>query len=604
MFLPSSSFLNQVNVQLALCLPVYIIGILRFGKSAFNSLLTKAANMDVLIFAGSSAAFFYSLTGTLLIETSNKHHYLFYETSASIITLVLLGNFLEKRAVKQTTSSIKELQELQPKTATLIHLDNSTSTINTNEIIIGIRLLVKQGEAIPTDGIIFEGQGAVDDSLISGEAKPISKVKNDHVIAGAILAHGLIKISATTKINDNTISHIEKLVVNAQENQPKIQRVGDKVSSVFVPVVLLCAIFTFVASWQFASLSIQQAIMSSIAVLVISCPCAMGLATPTAIMVGIGKAAKSGILMKGGDTLEKLATANTFIFDKTGTLSSGEFKIKNINCLAQENETTIKSIVKSLETHSNHPIALSLVKELSDSPTIELSSIKETKGMSIEGFDQQKNLWKIGSFKINQNAISSDADLFILKNNSLVAEIFISDFIKDGAKDLIQHLQKLNKRVILLSGDKKNNCLDVVNKLGINEFYFEQSPQQKYELIEQLTKDNTTVMAGDGINDAPALSIAHVGISFGEASAIAKDSSDVIILGKDQLKKVELAITNANQTLTTIKQNLFWALSYNLLAIPIAGLGLLSPIIAAGSMAFSDLIVIGNSIRLKFKSNF
>ena len=330
----------------------------------------------------------------------------------------------------------------------------------------------------------------------------------------------------------------------------------------------------------------------------------MGLATPTAIMVGIGKAAKSGILMKGGGTLEKLATANTFIFDKTGTLSSGEFKIKNINCLAQENETTIKSIVKSLETHSNHPIALSLVKELSDSPTIELSSIKETKGMSIEGFDQQKNLWKIGSFKINQNAISSDADLFILKNNSLVAEIFISDFIKDGAKDLIQHLQKLNKRVILLSGDKKNNCLDVVNKLGINEFYFEQSPQQKYELIEQLTKDNTTVMAGDGINDAPALSIAHVGISFGEASAIAKDSSDVIILGKDQLKKVELAITNANQTLTTIKQNLFWALSYNLLAIPIAGLGLLSPIIAAGSMAFSDLIVIGNSIRLKFKSNF
>ena len=604
MFLPSSSFLNQVNVQLALCLPVYIIGILRFGKSAFNSLLTKAANMDVLIFAGSSAAFFYSLTGTLLIETSNKHHYLFYETSASIITLVLLGNFLEKRAVKQTTSSIKELQELQPKTATLIHLDNSTSTINTNEIISGSRLLVKQGEAIPTDGIIFEGQGAVDDSLISGEAKPISKVKNDLVIAGAILAHGLIKISATTKINDNTISHIEKLVVNAQENQPKIQRVGDKVSSVFVPLVLLCAIFTFVASWQFASLSIQQAIMSSIAVLVISCPCAMGLATPTAIMVGIGKAAKSGILMKGGDTLEKLATANTFIFDKTGTLSSGEFKIKNINCLAQENETTIKSIVKSLETHSNHPIALSLVKELSDSPTIELSSIKETKGMSIEGFDQQKNLWKIGSFKINQNAISSDADLFILKNNSLVAEIFISDFIKDGAKDLIQHLQKLNKRVILLSGDKKNNCLDVVNKLGINEFYFEQSPQQKYELIEQLTKDNTTVMAGDGINDAPALSIAHVGISFGEASAIAKDSSDVIILGKDQLKKVELAITNANQTLTTIKQNLFWALSYNLLAIPIAGLGLLSPIIAAVSMAFSDLIVIGNSIRLKFKSNF
>ena len=601
MFVNEDSILNNPYLQLLLCFPVFIIGTIHFGKSAWYSIKEKAVNMDVLIFIGSSAAFIYSLIGSIFLDPINAHHYLFFETAASIITLVLLGNFIEKRAVKKTTSSLVELQELQVKTATLIHLNNETSTINSNEIIRGNKLLIKQGETIPTDGIIFEGQGSIDESLISGEAKPVIKKVANLVIAGSILIDGTIRINATKDIRNNTISQIEKLVTNAQQEQPSIQKIGDKVSSIFVPIVLLIALFTFFASWQLASTGIQQALLSSIAVLVISCPCAMGLATPTAVMVGIGKSSKNGALIKSGETIEKIAQANTYVFDKTGTLTTGNFKLEKINCFTNSIEEEIRSIVKSLEANSTHPLALSLVNNLIASNTISLSDIKETKGVSISGNDSQNNKWVLGSFRILEDSNKSDADLFLLKNNKLVAELFLEDEIKEDAIHLINFLKESNKRVVLMSGDHQRSCKQVADQLGITEFYYELLPEKKLEHIKELTAKDIVVMVGDGINDAPSLSLAHVGISFGNASDIAQNSAAVIIIGENNLTKVIETIKNSKLTLKTIKQNLFWALAYNVIAIPIAALGLLSPIIAAGSMAFSDLIVIGNSIRLKFK---
>ncbi len=601
MFFKEESFLNNPLLQLCLCLPVYIIGTMRFGKSAWFSIKEKYANMDVLIFTGTSAAFIYSIIGSFFLDPLNAHHYLFFETAASIITLVLLGNFIEKRAVKKTTSSLVDLKKLQVKKATLIHLSNKTSIIPSNEIAKGNKLLINLGEKIPTDGTIFDGEGLIDESLISGESTPVIKKENDVVIAGSILIDGSIKIVATKNIQENTISEIEKLVVGAQQNQPSIQKIGDKVSSIFVPAVLIISLFTFFASWQFASLGIQQSILSSIAVLVISCPCAMGLATPTAVMVGIGKSSKDGALIKSGETLEKIAQANTYVFDKTGTLTTGNFILKKINCFKAIDEKEIRSIVRSLEAHSNHPIAISLSKELKESNERELTEIKETKGISIEGLDNNKNNWKVGSFKILKERHDTQANLFVLKNNLLVAEIFIEDELKKDAIELINFLKTNKKRIVLMSGDQKKRCTQIANQLNINEFYYELLPEEKLTHIKKLTKENIVVMIGDGINDAPALSLAHVGISFGNATEIAKNSSEVVIIGENNLLKVIKTIENSHLTLKTIKQNLFWALGYNVIAIPIAAIGLLSPIIAAGSMAFSDLVVIGNSVRLKFK---
>lgn len=602
MIVSENSLLNNPFVQLGLCIPVFTIGVLHFGKSAWGSIKEKYANMDVLIFIGSSSAFIYSLYGSILLDTTDFHHYLFFETSASIITLVLLGNFLEKRAVKNTTSSLKDLQNLQVKSATLIAKDGNTISINSADIKKEDCLLIKQGESIPTDGIVLNGSGNVNESLLTGESEPILKDNSCRVIAGSILIDGTLEIKALSNTENNTISQIEKLVVQAQENQPSIQKIGDKVSSVFIPIVLCISAFTFIASWQFASLGIQQSMLSAIAVLVISCPCAMGLATPTAVMVGIGKLAKNGALIKSGDSLEKIATADTFIFDKTGTLTNGNFKITKIVTHQDLSSQQCNSILKSLETHSNHPIAKSIVNQLAVSKKIKLQSIKESKGISISGKDNEDSIWTLGSDRILNQSVESNANLFLTKNHSLAAEIWIEDEIKEDAATLINYLKATNKRIILLSGDKKEKCIAVAKALGIDEYHYRMLPDEKLALVRKLTSNQNTVMLGDGINDAPALCSAQVGISFGEATDIAQNSAEVIVLGKDNLNKVIQVIQASKETYKTIKQNLFWALAYNVIAIPVAAIGLLSPIIAAGSMAFSDLVVIGNSLRIKYKT--
>ena len=601
MFLDQSNILYNPLVQLILCIPVYIIGIIYFGKSAFGSLKIGVPNMDVLIFIGSSAAFFYSIYGWwLFYGTDLVGQYLFFETSATIITLVLLGNVLEHRSVKQTTTALKELSEIQNIIAKKV-VGDKIIEIKFEDIKVGDILIINNGDIIPIDGKIIWGNCTVDESMITGESLPTNKEISSEVIGGTIINSGNVKIEVVN-VGDNTIlSQIIDLVKNAQKNQPEIQKLGDKVSSIFVPIVLIISISTFFISHFFFNISSIDAFLRSVAVLVISCPCAMGLATPTAIMVGIGRAAKNGILIKGGQTLEKMASIKNIAFDKTGTITTGDFKINNFNVI-EGDVKEIKNIVYNIEKHSSHPIAKSLIKELDQySKEIDLNNINEENGLGITAH-HNGNQYFIGR-NISGEKYKKH-DVYITKNNILIATINLVDEIKSGTHQVIKDLKNSGYSTILISGDSKEKCNLVNNELSFNSLFSEQLPKSKLDKIEELNNKNATMMLGDGINDAPALAKATLGVSLGNASQIAIQSSEIILLNNNNLKQLPKALQIGKHTLLTIKQNLFWAFSYNIIAIPIACCGYLNPMWAALFMAFSDVIVIGNSIRLKFKKIF
>jgi Cu+-exporting ATPase len=438
--------------------------------------------------------------------------------------------------------------------------------------------------------------------MITGESESILKSNAENVIGGTILIDGNIKMEAQKVGEDTVLSHIIKLVKQAQNNKPNIQRLGDKVSSIFVPVVLIISLLTFVISHYLFDISTSDAVMRSIAVLVISCPCAMGLATPTAVMVGLGRAAKMGILIKGGNTLEEFAKIKHIVFDKTGTLTSGEFKIDEINC-EESQKNTIVNLLYSLEIHSSHPIAKSIIKSLENKASLlDISDLKEIKGMGIEA------KWKDDSYKLGSGKFVNHSDenyqLFLFKNDSLIASIKCSDEQKENLSDTIQNLKNVGLTTTILSGDKQKKCEELGQSIGIDTVYGEQLPHEKLEKIEQLNKEGLSAMVGDGINDAPALAKAHVGISLGGSTEVAIESAQIVVLNTSNLKQIEQAYKISQHTLLTIKQNLFWAFSYNIVAIPIAALGFLNPMWGALFMAFSDVIVIGNSLRLKKKKIF
>ena len=601
MFLPKVLFLQDALVQFVLCLPVFIVGLMYFGKSALSSLRSRLPNMDVLIMMGSSAAFLYSIYGWLLFYgTSQVHNFLFFETTATIITLVLLGNVLEHRSVKQTTTAIAELSEIQIGVAK-IEINGEISEIPFDQIRVNDILIVNTGDKIPVDGILVWGEALIDESMLTGESIPINKEVKSNVIGGTIVTSGSVKIKANSVGKDMLLSQIIELVKNAEENKPNIQSMGDKVSAIFVPIVFGISVLTFFISHVYFAISMQDALLRAIAVLVISCPCAMGLATPTAVMVGIGRAAKKGILLKGGGTLEKLASIKRIVFDKTGTLTTGDFSVKKINILEGE-EQYVKSIIFNLEKHSSHPIAVSLVKNLeSEVEVFELEDVKEEKGIGISA-KLGNDIFQIGSSRLLQN--TEEHDLFLLKNNKVIATIDIEDELKSDIKKVLLQVKDFNINSVLLSGDKRKKCENLNEKLHFSEVYTEQLPHQKLEKIEELVTKTPTAMFGDGINDAPALARATVGISIGNATQVAIQSADVILLDKTRLHQLPKALQVARHTLLTIKQNLFWAFAYNIVAIPIAALGFLNPMWGALFMAFSDVVVIGNSVRLKYKKIF
>ncbi len=597
-------FLSDPWTQLAICLPVYLIGFFHFGKSSWTALKNGTTHMDVLIFIGATAAFVYSLIGTF----SNELNYIFYETSATIITLVLLGNYMEKRAVKQTTTAIEELSELQVEYARKVMPSGTVVTVEVDAVMPGDTLLVSEGDRVPVDGVVLKGSADLDESMLTGESLPVGKSTDDPVMAGSIVQNGNITIAATASSRDTVLARMIELVKSAQHNKPQIQRLADKISGIFVPAVLSIAALTLLLSTLVFGLPFQNAMMNSIAVLVISCPCAMGLATPTAVMVGVGRLAKNGILIKGGATVEIFSKVKNFVFDKTGTLTSGDFRIRDIQYFNGD-PNLANAIILKMERHSNHPIAKSLVEEIENGKrfsvngsAIKFKKINEIKGKGVLAIDEAGAEYRLGTkrFSLPGTDPAIEAPLYLSKNETPLAAIRIEDDIKPEAEETIQWLHQHGKRVVLLSGDAKDKTAAVARQLNIDEYYGEKLPDEKLQIIEQLSAKSPTAMVGDGINDAAALAKATVGISLGNASGIAIQSAQVVLL-KNSLKKIPEALTISDATLLTIKQNLFWAFAYNIVAIPVAALGFLSPMWGALFMAFSDVVVIGNSIRLRFK---
>jgi len=599
MFLPFE-WLHKPLVQLALSLPVMAVGIIHFGKSAFYSLKNGMPNMDVLIFIGSTSAFIYSLIGTFFFS-EDAENYLFYETAATIITLVLLGNVLEHRSVQKTSSAIGELSKLQNPEAKRISEVGEVEVIDADNLRIGDLVQLNEGDRVPVDGKVKTGSAYLDESMLTGESEAINKNKGDKMIGGTILQSGNLQMTVSRVGSDTILSKIIELVKKARSEKPEIQRLGDRVSAVFVPVVIGIALITFSAWILIGDVPFSKAMMNAIAVLVISCPCAMGLATPTAVMVGVGRAAREGILFKGGATIEEFAGIKRIIFDKTGTLTKGELKVSDLALYGEMDLQEVLSVVYSMEQFSSHPIARSLSREMktkgaSSLPLLEQNELKG-KGMTAMSMDRQH--FQLGSKKWLASASEKDHALYLFRNGQLQAGIDLDDELRAGVKETLESFKKAGIASQMLSGDRKEKVAKMASDLGIERFQAEMLPEDKIKVIKELASKEKVAMVGDGINDAPALNQANVGISLSDASQIAMQSAQIILLRSHDLNIVFRAFKISEQTLLTIKQNLFWAFFYNVVAIPSAAFGFLSPMIAALSMAFSDVIVIGNSLRLR-----
>lgn len=598
--LPASMHIHWLMngfVQLALCLPVFAVGIYFFGRSAVKSLMHGIANMNVLISVGALAAFIYSMVG--LLQNLGMDYY-FFETTASIITLVFLGNYLEEASIQATQKAVKSLINTQVVMANIIAFDDAHAEqifpIENIYLKPGDLVLIKNGEQVPADCKILWGDCMVNEAIVTGESLPIAKQKKDFLIGGSVLENGTVKVQVTANTKEGVLSGIVRMVQNAQAEKPAMQKLADKISAVFVPLVIGIAVLTFVANYFVFTVPFGSAMMRSIAVMVISCPCAMGLATPAAIAVGLGRAAKNGILFKNANALEFFKNITQVVFDKTGTLTTGKLTIAKFETNIEENE--FKKIVFSLEKYSNHPVAKTILQEWKSSSTIAWKKINEIKGLGIQAEDNDGNIFEAGSFKLQQQLNTETIhNIYVFKNKIQIGWIDLQDEIRTEAKEIITYLHKQNIKTILLSGDHKSKCENVAVLLGIQNIIAEQTPEQKLETIAKLNAETPTAMVGDGINDAPALAKATVGISLSDASHIAMQSADIILM-HNGIKNLPLALGLGKHTFTTIKQNLFWAFIYNIVAIPIAAFGLLTPTLAALAMGFSDIVLAANSVRL------
>lgn len=599
---PMLHWLGNPWVQLLLCLPVYITGMYFFGRSAITSIRQRSPNMNVLITLGATAAFLYSFAGTLFRLGES---YLFYETAAAIITLVFFGNYLEERSLQTTQRALSQLVKSQKVTANMIAFDDQHQEIvfpvDSLQLRSGDLVMIRSGEQVPADAKILWGEGEVDEAIITGESFPVYKKTKDGVIGGSILLDGNMKAQVTAAAKDSVLSNMVDLVKRAQTDKPKIQLLADRISAVFVPVVIgisiLCFLLNYVILHNFGS-----SVMRSIAVLVIACPCAMGLATPAAIAVGLGRAARNGILFRRADSLEMFKKIRQVVFDKTGTLTTGTFSIKKINILDPVmEETEFKKILFSMEKYSNHPIAQSLTRIWKGQPELRWKKIEEIKGNGMRATSMQGDEYKAGSaIFVEQIAGDEVHSIYLMKNNHLAGWLDIQDEIRPEAAEVITFFKKRNIKTILLSGDTKQKCFDTATTLGIDEVIAEQTPQQKLQQVERLSGISPTAMVGDGINDAPALAKAGIGISMSDASQLAMQTAEVVLMNSG-LRKLPLAMQLGGHTFLTIRQNLFWAFFYNVLAIPVAAFGLLTPAVAAAAMAFSDVVLLINSSRLFVK---
>ena len=594
-------------VQLALTIPVYIVGMRFFGKSAWKSLRNGLPNMNLLIALGATAAFVYSLYGTLSGQPEN---FMFYETAATIITLVFLGNFLEDASIQSTQRELNKLVRSQKVMANMITFDDQHNEhifpVENTQLRVGDLILVKTGEQVPIDSKILWGDAHLNEAIITGESSPVHKYAKDKLIGGSIITDGTVKAQVTAVGDDTVLSGIINMVKQAQGEKPPVQQLADKISAIFVPVVIGIALITLVVNWIILD-EFTPSLMRSIAVLVIACPCAMGLATPAAIAVGLGRAAKNGVLFRNATSLELFKDIKQVVFDKTGTLTTGKFAIDNwhlnVNRDTIDNITTdeFKRIAYSLEKYSNHPIAKCIAEEWKVKDEKQWKKIEEVKGLGMKAEDKEGNTYWAGSFKIaNQLATDDTHNIYLVMNNNLLGWIDVKDEIRPEAKTVIDYLHSKNIETILLSGDRVEKCKELASKLGIDTVIAEQSPEQKLKKIDELSATAPTAMVGDGINDAPALAKATIGISMSEASQIAMQSAQVVLMNQG-LKKLPMALGLGKHTYLTIKQNLFWAFAYNIVAIPVAALGFLTPTFGALVMGLSDVVLAINSVRLFVK---
>lgn len=614
--LGSTIFKFNPLILFILTTPVQFYGGYIFYKNAISSLKHKFFDMNVLVSIGTTASYLYSVFNTFFpsfFQDINVKLDFYYDTSAVIITFVLLGRYLEKRAKEKTSQSIKNLISLKPEYA-LVRRGDDYIEVSIEEILKGDIVLVKPSMRIPVDGEIIEGTSLIDESILTGESIPKEKKVGDKVFTGTININGAIKIIAE-KIGEETfLARITKLVQEAQNTKASVQRFVDKVSNIFVPTVMIVALLTFVLWYLFGpSPSYKYALMTFISVLVIACPCALGLATPTALVVGLGKGSEMGILIKGAEVLERVNKIDTVIFDKTGTLTYGKLKVKKIIPLDGYSQGEILSISASLEKYSEHPIAKAIYEEFvsKNLELMEATDLKEIAGVGVEG-KIGGSIYRVGKIEnIERLEEFPGPTVGLYKSNKLIGIISLEDEVRDDAKEVVTRLKKQNYEVGMLTGDKKEIAEEIKSLLGLSFYIADVLPDEKLEKIAELQNEGKKVaMVGDGINDAPSLAKADLGIAMGSGTDIAIESGDIVLVNND-LRNVIRAIELSKATNRTIKWNLFWAFFYNVLGIPIAagilypffGI-LLDPMIAGISMAFSSIFVVSNSLRLKgFKSS-
>jgi Cu+-exporting ATPase len=594
-------WLMNLWVQLGLCLPVFLVGMDYFGRSAIKSIRNGMPNMNVLVALGATAAFVYSFVGTIF---NLGESFLFYETAASVITLVFLGNYLEDASIQSTQRALNKLAKSQKVMANMIAYHEGQENIfpvENTALRSGDLILIKNGEQVPADCKILTGEVTVNEAILTGESMPLHKKAKDTLIGGSLLLDGTARAQVMAEAKDSVLANIINLVKRAQSERPPVQQMADKISAIFVPIVLGIAAVTFIVNFIVLQ-NFTASLMRSIAVLVIACPCAMGLATPAAIAVGLGRAARNGILFRNAKSLELFRNIRQVVFDKTGTLTTGNFVVAGFE-LKAENMTKeeFKGIAASLEKYSNHPIAKSIAAEWKTKEDIRWQQIEEVKGQGMKAITKEGDTYQAGSYRIAMAHTRDDShNIYILKNDQLLGWIDVKDEIRPEAIQIVQYLRHRNIRTILLSGDRQAKCVQLANFLGIDEVIAEKTPEEKLTVVEDLTLQGPTAMVGDGINDAPALAKATIGISLSEASQIAMQTADVVLMNQG-IKNLPLSLGLGRHTFLTIKQNLFWAFFYNIIAIPVAAFGLLTPTFGALVMGLSDVVLAVNSVRLFVK---
>ncbi|MDR1454361.1 MAG: cadmium-translocating P-type ATPase [Tannerella sp.] len=597
------SALADPRLQFLLSLPVYLAGLVTFGRPALRSLLHRMPDMNVLILLGATAAWAYSLAG-MTLHAGHAHRYLFFESSASIITLVLAGRYIEERVVKKTSSSIADLVRLQKTTAWKILFNRRAEkivAIDNSLLQVGDRVLINAGDQVPADGCITWGEATVNEAMLTGESEPVYRRRGDTLTGGAHLESGAVKMRVTAVGRDTALAHIVELVRRAQNEKTGMQQLADRVSAVFVPAVLLAALATFCAWRLLAGVPFVDALMYAVSVTVIACPCAMGLATPLALMVGMGRAAGNGILIRGMRPLEACTRIRQIAFDKTGTLTTGEPTVAAFASL-ENREDELKSLALALEKHSSHPVARCIATSWEGAAPVEMAGVTELRGKGVTGFTAGGDAVFIGAADALKDAppFPPGHSLYVARNGEVIGWIDLQEKVRLEAREVVEQLKRLGIRPAILSGDREGPCRTVAREVGIETVFAGQTPERKQATLKEMMRTAPTAMVGDGINDAPALATAHLGISLSDASRIAVQQADMLLLDAS-LKRLPLALALGKHTFVTIRENLFWAFIYNAIAIPVAAFGLLTPTVAAASMALSNVFLLANSMRLKFK---